>query len=132
MSEQQESTLNRVVFLFIVLLWAVGSLFGPLKRALDLMAGKPADSPPDLTQPQKLAEPMRQQALPDNKTQALWLQEAVKKAGPDFDKIQMIGTAEGITITGRVESLDDRTRAETIARGIIPGMSIENELQVGE
>jgi osmotically-inducible protein OsmY len=86
------------------------------------------------TQPEqkKEPEPSHEGPLLDNKVTALRVQDALRKAGPQFDGVQVEGTKESVVLTGTVRSSTDSARAEEIARGVHRAMKLRNELRVGK
>lgn len=72
----------------------------------------------------------REGPLLDNKVTALRVHEALRKAGPEFQHVEVNGTVNGVTISGTVKSSADRVRAEEIAKGVHRAMKLKNELRV--
>jgi osmotically-inducible protein OsmY len=63
---------------------------------------------------------------------ALRVQDALKKAGPQFDNVQLDGTKESVVLTGSVKSSADSARAEEIAKGVHRATKLRNELRVAK
>jgi osmotically-inducible protein OsmY len=81
-------------------------------------------------QTQKQAEPTVEGPLLDNKVAALRVQDALRKAGREFEQVQVTGTKHGVIMTGTVKSTADRARAEEIAKSVHREMKLTNQLQV--
>jgi osmotically-inducible protein OsmY len=82
--------------------------------------------------PKKEEEVSHEGPLLDNKVTALRIGDALKKAGPEFDRVQVEATQEAVTMTGTVKSSADRARAEEIAKSVHRPMKLKNELRVGK
>jgi osmotically-inducible protein OsmY len=98
-----------------------------VEKALNKMEqpakGKSEKQPPP-------APPEHEGALLDNKVTALRVQEALRKAGPEFQHVEVSGTVNGVTMTGTVQRSADRVRAEEIAKSVHRAMKLKNELRV--
>ncbi len=68
--------------------------------------------------------------LLDNKVSAERVQAALRKAGPEYRHVEVAGSREGITLTGRVPSAETRSRAEGIARNVDPHVNVSDRLGI--
>lgn len=68
----------------------------------------------------------------DNMVTAQRIQDALKKAGGNFDGVQVTGTREGVVIEGKVPSAADRTRALEIVKAIHRPAKLTDRLRVAK
>lgn len=79
---------------------------------------------------QKQSEIPHEGALLDNKVSALRVEEALRKAGPEFDQVEVKATKEAVVLTGVVKSSRDRARALEVAKSVHRKMKLTDQLRV--
>lgn len=70
-------------------------------------------------------------ALIDDKVTSQRVKAALNRAGPQFKNVHVTTTGEGtVTLSGSVNSEQDRSRAETAARSVYRVKDLQDDLQV--
>jgi osmotically-inducible protein OsmY len=67
--------------------------------------------------------------LLDDKVTAGRVEAALHRAGPDFDHVAVQANGGRVTLSGRVRTVQDKTRAEEIARSVKRVRELQNEIE---
>lgn len=70
--------------------------------------------------------------LLDDKVTTQRVQAALKRAGPDFNNIEVQTTKGTVILSGTVNSAETKSHAEAIARSTHRASDLQDDLQVGK